>query len=109
MLSLLWARSGTAATAMLAATVLAKILLVIMKFGPVVECPPCCWRIVLIGWKWPCCHVCVDQPGGPFDCLRVHLLQIGVVPVLFGMTEGRIIDAPLAVHLRPSHCEIAIG
>src|SRR5579863_1163524 len=109
MFSLPRARSGTAAVAMPAATVLANILLVIMKLGPVVECPGCRWRIGLRGRKWPRRRIGVDQPHGPFDCLGVHLLQVRVVPVVFGMTEGGIIDAPLAVHPRPRHCEISIG
>ena len=44
----------------------------------------------------------------PLDRFKIHLADIGIILGFFGVSEGRIKDAPFAVHFVPGYGEIMI-
>ena len=45
----------------------------------------------------------------PLDRFKIHFADVGIAPGLFGVAEGRIENASLAVHFVPRHGEIMVG
>src|ERR1700681_2032211 len=107
-LSLVNACKGAAIAARPAATVVTKFLLVIevagfMDASHLWDCS------LLISWQRTGSYVRVLQSHGPFDGPGHHMLKFWLVPVRFHVAHRRVIDAPLAKHLRPGDREVAIS
>src|SRR5579864_2138314 len=64
--------------------------------------------VVIACWPRMRTRTSLSHTQYPLDRFKVHFADVGVVPSLLGVAEGRIEHSPFAVHFVPRHGEIMV-